>query len=225
MQTFFLFWLDGKKEQVTGDTIADAYNRAGYSGGAMRALDFYSETDSHDWLLVDGEYEWVRKTEVPPVQDETIPSEESSSSPNTETLPFTINDVADDVSDILCGLMKIASGADDDEVNQILGTIINTFSKDNWGGYEGVMLTFAPECGLATVNGGILPIHPHSFDPEPDHWDTDDFAPLWENTTLTMAFQDTGNNAHFQMALTSTDPDTGSITCTYFNYSFEVQSS
>lgn len=37
---YTLFWLDGKKEVVQGDDIADAFRRAGYFGGAIRLWTF-----------------------------------------------------------------------------------------------------------------------------------------------------------------------------------------
>lgn len=43
MKTFILHWLDGKTEKVIGVTIADAFTRAGYGGGAIAALDYYEE--------------------------------------------------------------------------------------------------------------------------------------------------------------------------------------
>ena len=43
MKKFILFWLDGKTEEVSGYDIADAFRRAGYGGGAIRALDYYEE--------------------------------------------------------------------------------------------------------------------------------------------------------------------------------------
>lgn len=45
-QTFTLHWLGGRKEEVTGfgetqeEAIADAMRRAGYGGGAVKALDW-----------------------------------------------------------------------------------------------------------------------------------------------------------------------------------------
>lgn len=44
MKTFTLFWLTGTSEIVTGNTITEAINRY-YGGGAINALDFYSEGD------------------------------------------------------------------------------------------------------------------------------------------------------------------------------------
>ena len=42
MKTFILHWLGGKKEEVKGLDIADAFRKAGY-GGAIRALDWFEE--------------------------------------------------------------------------------------------------------------------------------------------------------------------------------------
>lgn len=42
-KTFKLFWLDGKTEIVHGKDIADAFAKAGYSRGALRALDHFEE--------------------------------------------------------------------------------------------------------------------------------------------------------------------------------------
>ena len=43
MKTFILHWLDGKEEEIEGYSIADAFTRAGYGSGALRALDWYEE--------------------------------------------------------------------------------------------------------------------------------------------------------------------------------------
>lgn len=40
--TYILHWLGGKTEEVKGETIADAFTKAGYGAGALRALDYYS---------------------------------------------------------------------------------------------------------------------------------------------------------------------------------------
>ena len=41
MTKFKLHWPDGKVEVVEGHDIADAFTRAGYGAGAIRALDYY----------------------------------------------------------------------------------------------------------------------------------------------------------------------------------------
>ena len=43
MKTFELHWLGGKTEVVRGHDIADAFRRAGYGNGAIRALDYFEE--------------------------------------------------------------------------------------------------------------------------------------------------------------------------------------
>jgi hypothetical protein len=45
METYTLFWLDGKREVVQGATITTAITAAGYGGGATRALDFWANGD------------------------------------------------------------------------------------------------------------------------------------------------------------------------------------
>jgi hypothetical protein len=46
---YTLYWLDGKREVVVGTSIANAFARAGYFGGALAALDWYDAgaTDTH----------------------------------------------------------------------------------------------------------------------------------------------------------------------------------
>ena len=43
MKKFVLYWLSGEQQIVEGHDIADAFRRAGYGGGAVRALDYYEE--------------------------------------------------------------------------------------------------------------------------------------------------------------------------------------
>jgi len=43
MDNFALFWLDGTKEIVKGNTIENALTLQGYGNGAISALDTYSE--------------------------------------------------------------------------------------------------------------------------------------------------------------------------------------
>lgn len=46
MKTFILHWLDGRVETIQGDTVAHAFMLAGYSRGALNALDWYEEVNS-----------------------------------------------------------------------------------------------------------------------------------------------------------------------------------
>ena len=40
-----LHWLDGKVEIVEGEKISDAFTKAGYGAGAMKALDFIEDNN------------------------------------------------------------------------------------------------------------------------------------------------------------------------------------
>ena len=52
MDSFVLYWLDGKCETLLGFSIGHAMSRAGYSAGASRALDFYEsmcDKPNYEW--------------------------------------------------------------------------------------------------------------------------------------------------------------------------------
>jgi hypothetical protein len=49
---YTLFWLTGDSEIVKGDSPSQAMTLAGYSNGALRALDFWHPDDVRD------QYEW-----------------------------------------------------------------------------------------------------------------------------------------------------------------------
>ena len=49
MKKFTLYWLTGDREVVEGYTPSQAMTLAGYSQGAVRALDFYSSGDCNDY--------------------------------------------------------------------------------------------------------------------------------------------------------------------------------
>ena len=56
MNKYIMYWLDGKKENVEGNSFKEASTNAGYGIGALRALDFYSDNNDN--------YEWNQKTWV-----------------------------------------------------------------------------------------------------------------------------------------------------------------
>ena len=58
---FTVFWRDGKREVQPGDTIADAFNKAGYGAGALGALDFYEPGDSKKWEWNKPDGTWKQK--------------------------------------------------------------------------------------------------------------------------------------------------------------------
>ena len=41
MNKYKLYWLDGTTEIIEGSDIADAFTKAGYSRGALAALDYF----------------------------------------------------------------------------------------------------------------------------------------------------------------------------------------
>jgi len=62
--TFTLYWLTGKRETVEGNTVEQAMTNAGYSNGAVRALDFWSRGDNHDYTWNAKTHEWDMITEA-----------------------------------------------------------------------------------------------------------------------------------------------------------------
>jgi len=62
MKEYTLFWLTGQSEIVKGNTPHEAMNSAGYSGGAVRALDFYAEGDRREnWEWNKEKRNWYKK--------------------------------------------------------------------------------------------------------------------------------------------------------------------
>lgn len=51
MLSYTFYWFDGKRQVLQGYDPADALNKAGYSVGATRALDFWADG-------VDNKYTW-----------------------------------------------------------------------------------------------------------------------------------------------------------------------
>lgn len=60
-QNFTLYWRDGKRNVFAGRDIADAFRRAGYGGGAIRALDFYATGDDDKYIWNASTKEWDLK--------------------------------------------------------------------------------------------------------------------------------------------------------------------
>ena len=46
MSVVALFWLDGTLDVVEAGSPSEAFNKLGYGGGAISALDFYSESNN-----------------------------------------------------------------------------------------------------------------------------------------------------------------------------------
>ena len=51
LKDYTFYWLDGKKEVLEGETPSDAFIRAGYGAGALRAVDFFD-------VGITGDYKW-----------------------------------------------------------------------------------------------------------------------------------------------------------------------
>jgi len=56
MKTYTFYWLAGDREVFEGSDPADALNKAGYSNGAVRALDFYAEGDDDRYVWLNGKW-------------------------------------------------------------------------------------------------------------------------------------------------------------------------
>ena len=55
------YWLDGRREVLSGDTATGALNRAGYGAGALTALDFYAASDrAAAWAWDPGARKWIK---------------------------------------------------------------------------------------------------------------------------------------------------------------------
>lgn len=64
-KTYTLFWLTGKSELVKGNDPAQAMTLAGYSNGAVRALDFFGEGDIRNhWEWNRDQHQWRSVKEV-----------------------------------------------------------------------------------------------------------------------------------------------------------------
>ena len=63
---FTVYWLGGKRQLITGDSIADAFTKAGYGNGALAAVDFYANGDDKEYTWDADKRYWVsnRTTEL-----------------------------------------------------------------------------------------------------------------------------------------------------------------
>lgn len=63
MIAYTFFWLDGTKEEFTGESAIDALRRSGYGHGAVRALDFAMESSKAVGYIWNGR-KWTKKVEA-----------------------------------------------------------------------------------------------------------------------------------------------------------------
>lgn len=59
LKPFTLFWLSGQREVVHGLDAANAMTNAGYSSGALRALDFHKDGDSDAYAWNEATRKWI----------------------------------------------------------------------------------------------------------------------------------------------------------------------
>ena len=67
---FTFYWKTGKREVHYGRDPAEALNKAGYGGGAVRALDFYASGDDSNYRWNETTREWVATPEPPGLIEE-----------------------------------------------------------------------------------------------------------------------------------------------------------
>ena len=55
---FTFYWRTGDREVFPGRDPAEALNKAGYSGGAVGALDFYANGDNNEYVWNSETRDW-----------------------------------------------------------------------------------------------------------------------------------------------------------------------
>lgn len=58
---FTLYWRYGERQVITGETIEAAFTAAGYGAGAIHALDWYDNGETHTHFYSKNKKAWVRK--------------------------------------------------------------------------------------------------------------------------------------------------------------------
>ena len=61
---FTIYWLDGKREVLTGVTISDAVRGGGYGGGAVKAIDLYVDGNDNSYIWDIELHKWVRRLPI-----------------------------------------------------------------------------------------------------------------------------------------------------------------
>lgn len=64
MNKFTFYWKTGDREVFDGESAGDALTRAGYSHGALRALDFYATGKCEDYQWDKERRKWVKAAQV-----------------------------------------------------------------------------------------------------------------------------------------------------------------
>jgi hypothetical protein len=61
INTYTFYWLDGTREVLKGESVAQAFTHAGYGAGARSALDFVSNGENNDYQWIDGKWKRIDK--------------------------------------------------------------------------------------------------------------------------------------------------------------------
>lgn len=61
MKTWTLYWIGGKREEIHGKTIDQAFTAAGYGAGALKAVDFYMNGSDKDYVYNKEIKDWDKK--------------------------------------------------------------------------------------------------------------------------------------------------------------------
>lgn len=64
MNIYRFYWLDGTTTVWEGETVEDSFSKAGYSMGAMQALDFWEENEAsqtYNWNAKNKTWEKINK--------------------------------------------------------------------------------------------------------------------------------------------------------------------
>lgn len=61
---FTIYWLDGRKSVIEGETVHQAFSAAGYGGGAVRAVDWYENGVNDDYVWNKETKQWDKKTPI-----------------------------------------------------------------------------------------------------------------------------------------------------------------
>lgn len=61
MKDYIFYFLSGKAEKGQGACVSDAFSKLGYSGGALRALDFYDEGTEQHYQWFGSDKGWLKQ--------------------------------------------------------------------------------------------------------------------------------------------------------------------
>lgn len=57
---FTIYWLGGQRQVISGPTVEEAFSRAGYGGGSIRAVDWYEKGINEEYYWDNQRRTWVK---------------------------------------------------------------------------------------------------------------------------------------------------------------------